>query len=240
MSRDNPDIESITVRRSDRSRRLQLRVSPYGKVELVAPRAVSDRVVRQFILRHQEWLDRTLAQVEHQRRQNPETFAEVPARIDLAGLNEVWLVDWLRGEGSTRLRVNDSRRVIHLVADDPVIIRQRLRQWLDRRARESLTSWVLQLSQQHNLPVNKISVRSQKTRWGSCSARKNISLNRNLLFLKPEQIEYLLIHELCHTVHMNHSPAYWKKVSELSPDYQGIDKSLRHGFRQVPLWALTE
>ena len=65
----------------------------------------------------------------------------------------------------------------------------------------------------------KITIRNQKTRWGSCSQTGTLSFNYRLMMASPAVIDYVIIHELCHLTHMNHSKAFWNKVAGIIPDY---------------------
>ncbi len=113
-----------------------------------------------------------------------------------------------------------------------------LRRWIRRRAEDCLPPLLRQLGQRTGLEFNRVSIRSQKTRWGSCSARGNISLNDQLLFLPRPSVEYLMIHELCHLRHLNHSQAYWRLVAEHCPDYERHEKRLSQPRDWVPDWYL--
>jgi predicted metal-dependent hydrolase len=87
-----------------------------------------------------------------------------------------------------------------------------------------------------NLPFSQVSIRKQKTLWGSCSNSKNISLNYKLLFLPQPLMRYVLIHELCHTIHMNHSSKFWQLVGRFEPNYQNLDPQLREVWKIIPPW----
>ena len=77
---------------------------------------------------------------------------------------------------------------------------------------------------------SKISIRSQKTRWGSCSAKGTLSFNWRLMLAPPSILDYVVVHELCHLTHMNHSPAFWQAVEKAFPDYKIARKWLKdHG-----------
>ena len=75
-------------------------------------------------------------------------------------------------------------------------------------------------------PFNKISIRNQKTRWGSCSKNGNLSFNYKIIFLSDNMINYIIIHELCHLKEFNHSNRFWDLVSSIIPDYKNIKKDI--------------
>lgn len=96
-------------------------------------------------------------------------------------------------------------------------IRTAIEKTMRHEAREYLPERTLELAGPHGFPVNKINVRNNRSRWGSCSARNNISLNIHLMRLPKEQIDYVLYHELCHTLVKNHSKKFWKTMDKVLP-----------------------
>ncbi len=80
----------------------------------------------------------------------------------------------------------------------------------------------------------RISIRDQKTRWGSCSSKGTLSFNWRLMLAPPAVLDYVVVHELCHLTHMNHSAAFWQKVESVCPDYRAARKWLKdHGHELV-------
>jgi predicted metal-dependent hydrolase len=79
-------------------------------------------------------------------------------------------------------------------------------------------------------------IRAQKTCWGSHSSTGSISINYCLLFLEPAFLRYLMIHELSHARHMNHSQRFWGLVGKYEPDYKRLDKGLSDAWKQIPTW----
>ena len=94
-------------------------------------------------------------------------------------------------------------------------------------AREKLGNRLSELAQKHNFQYNRVSIRNQRTRWGSCSSKDNISLNMKLLHLPNHLIDYILLHELVHTRVKNHSEDFWNELETVVPNARIIDKQLR-------------
>ncbi len=114
-----------------------------------------------------------------------------------------------------------------------------LRRWRDRTARAALPGLLGECAQRVGVQPQRIVVRGQKTRWGSCSAAGTISLNRDLVFLPEHLAEYVMVHELAHLVHRNHSPRFYEQLAQWYPATQSARVEMREGWRHVPAWAMA-
>jgi len=94
-------------------------------------------------------------------------------------------------------------------------------------ARDKLGKRLSELAMEHNFQYNRVSIRNQRTRWGSCSSKDNISLNMKLLHLPNQLIDYILLHELVHTRVKNHSQDFWNELETVVPNARTVDKQLR-------------
>ena len=112
-----------------------------------------------------------------------------------------------------------------------------LRDWLRAVARRRLAPWLHALAVEHGFRYQRCVVRMQQTRWGSCSARGTISCNASLLFLPRELARHVLLHELCHTVHLDHSSRFHALLGKVDPDAALWREGLRSGWSHVPWWA---
>lgn len=236
--REENDIPDYTVRVSARAGRVRLQVNLHGRVEVVIPRGFDPREVPAFVAGHAAWLRRALHRVAQYRASHPDGDGALPEQIALDALNAKWTVHY---ESASRARVRQlASGALQVSGRDTAARRAALHRWLHHTARLQLVPWLTRVSADLTLRFRGVSIRCQKTRWGSCSCRGQINLNRNLLFLPPRLVEHLFVHELCHLVHLNHSPEYWGLVARIEPDYRRLENELRGANRLVPLWAYPD
>jgi predicted metal-dependent hydrolase len=230
------------VRVSRRARRLSVRVFPDARVEVVVPPRARPREVEHFITAHREWIDAKRAHALAN-RPAPEVFP--PPFIDLAATGERWRVHVAGSGGALRITERDDAvgvdRLLHVSGDArAVAMRRALRAWLMRAARERLEPRVADLAASLNVRYSRVSIRRQRSRWGSCSVRGTISLNACLLFQRAPVVDYLIVHELTHVKHMNHSPRFWQAVEAACADWRALDRELVRGWRTVPRWVFSD
>jgi hypothetical protein len=160
-----------------------------------------------------------------------------PPALELSSLGESW--DCLLRIGAGRVRVCElphTRLQLSGRVDDPAQLRPALIGWLTRYAGHRFDAPLRTLGAQMGVEPGRLQVRCQRTRWGSCSRSGTISLNVCLLFQTPEVLRYLMIHELVHLRHMNHSARFWADVARHEPDWKALDRELMQGWRRVPSW----
>jgi len=217
--------DSPQIRVSTRARRLSVRVYPDARVELVVPPRARPRDVQDFMAAHREWIDAKRAQALCN-RPTPQVFPPPAVEFPLTG--EHWRLHIAGGAGAIRIAergTGDAGRVLRVSGmGGPTAVRKALRAWLLRAARPRLEPLVAALS----------------ARCGICSARGTISLNVCLLFQPPAVVDYLIVHELTHVKHMNHSVRFWAAVERNCADWRALDAELVQGWRHVPRWVFSD
>jgi predicted metal-dependent hydrolase len=229
------------VRESRRAKRIILRVTVARGLEVVVPSAAARRHIPEVLAKNRTWIERTLRKLYDERRSASETIRTPPTTILLPAIEETWQVTHLPIDGAkTRLRQLSGGN-LHLSGDlhtnDWQVLMQR---WLITRAQSTLGLWLNRVSQQTDLRYARLTIRLQKTRWGSCSAKGYISLNARLLFLTPELTEYVLLHELCHLRELNHSRRFWRLVERFEPNWRRLDRALIAAAGKLPRWTLRD
>lgn len=115
-------------------------------------------------------------------------------------------------------------------AHDPIpagVISDKELRHMTKEARIIIPERVKYFAKIIGVTYGQITIRHQKTRWGSCSSSGNLNFNCMLMATSPELIDYVVVHELCHRKQLNHSPLFWKEVEEILPDYRNLRSRLR-------------
>ncbi|MEX2575699.1 MAG: SprT family zinc-dependent metalloprotease, partial [Halofilum sp. (in: g-proteobacteria)] len=229
------DTEPYQRRISRRARRLRIDVSARGGVVVVVPEGTPETAVREFVRDKHDWVRRARQRVAANARAFDRPDEPVPDALELRALGVRYTVEQAAAD---RPRVSCSGDRVRVAgAADEGHARMLLADWLKRRAREFLPQRLSVLASQHGLEYRRVAVRGQRTRWGSCSGRGTISLNYKLLFLPPALVDHVLLHELAHTRHLNHSPRFWRLLARLDPNWRHHHAELGGAARWLPAWA---
>jgi predicted metal-dependent hydrolase len=231
-----PPGDAWRVRASGRARRLAVRVLPGGLVEIVVPRGTRPRAVEQFVTRHRSWIERTL---DLYRPAEGRSAEALPERIHFPATGASWTLRRAEAAGAPRLCAEAGILTLEGAAGRAALLRHALQRFTMREAHAALGPWLARLSAATGLGYARFQIRRQRTRWGSCSRSGTISLNACLLFQPAEVVNYLLVHELAHTKHMNHSRRFWRLVESHEPGWRELDAALTRGWREVPAWAIA-
>lgn len=207
---------SCQIKRSKR-KTISIRIRAVDQLEIIAPLYCSDQDVEAAILRKERWIHRQFAKLE--------ALAANPVNTEIAeGISVLYLGD------RYKLRIFSGIKARILLAEEELLIElpaasnktpeELLRKWYIDAAKRLLTEKTLFWSTKIGVAVNKLSLRDQKTRWGSCSPNGNINYNWRIIMAPPPIVDYLIVHELCHLRFPNHSAAYWNFVASFLPDYK--------------------
>ncbi len=237
MTRLPPELPEYRLRVDRRARHVRLRVTPRGELVVTVPPGFPEAELGPILARRADWVRQVRARQHRHQAAAPEVGGARPREIRLAAIEEAWEVNYASVQART-LQALPRRRLLRVDAragDEE--LGAALRRWLQARAKAVLPPWLARVSEETGLVFRSVGVRGQRSRWGSCSARGHISLNRNLLFLPADTVRYLLVHELCHTRHLDHSAAFWREVARHQADWRQQESVLREAGRRLPLWC---
>lgn len=211
-----------TVQRMARRRRLSLHVSDDAEVIVRIPARATLRETHEFVHNHAAWVTKRLALVR----------AQLARRHPLEDASRLLLLDTeltLRLHHAARGRVQrqDESLHVHSPCHQRASVVRLLEIWYRNEAQAYMAGRLALLAERLGLWPKRITIRGQKSCWGSCSARGAISLNWRLMLAPTALVDYVLAHELCHLRHLNHSAAFWKLVEGLDPDCHAHRVALR-------------
>jgi len=233
-------LPDYSVRHSSRAKNLRLKVTREDGLLVVIPKGYDEKKIPALLKQKKVWITDALTRVgETKRFLEPKPVIHFPETIRLAALGQTWFVTYLENEGVSgiRLRADGGNLVVSGSDLNREAVIRKLKSWLRVKVREGLFPLAENLATKHGLDLGGLLVKSQRTRWASCSAQKNLSLNTKLLFLSPDLVRYVVIHELCHTVHMNHGSQFWRLVAAHEPCYKALDQALREAWKTLPQWV---
>lgn len=240
MSNDtaHPSFE-YSVRVSPRARRINFRVTPEDGLTIVVPRRCREDAIYSALAEKRAWIEKALGWAAEQRRllaARPPLV--IPSHIDLPALAEGWRLETSPTAASSARVIETGFRTLRLSGNtfDTAAAAAALRRWLSRRARQSLEPRLRLLAGRHGFQAGGVSIRNQRSCWASCSPSGAVSLNVKLLFLPPDLVDYVLLHELCHTVQLDHSRRFWSLVGSVDPDFRRHRRELTGSWDSVPGW----
>jgi predicted metal-dependent hydrolase len=208
---------------------------------VVVPSGFDHSRIPGLLARKRAWLEKTGARFDEQRAfLTPEMPGTPPDRIALRAIGQEWSIQY-RSTGApyvAALERPGQRLLVYGAIDQTTRTRQALARWVSRKAHEHLVPWLRRLADEGGFDLRRILVKSQRTRWASCSRHRAISINRSLVFLPGHLIRYVFLHELAHSRHLDHSRQFWNLLATLEPNYWDLDTELRGAWRLLPAWLI--
>ena len=215
------------IRRSERAKRLRIVVKP-DRVELVAPIGLPESQIHQFAQAQQDWIRHARQRVQAKSQSTVQGFApeEYVDGVSLPFQNQE-LTLRLGLHKQKRLSIEGINRTTLLINLPETLhgehrqqaIRGALEKWYKQQAQFQVSEIVNKHAPRFNLQPRSIRIKTQTSRWGSCGPHNDINLNWLLMLAPAATLEYVVVHEICHIRHKNHSPAFWNLVAQHLPDY---------------------
>jgi predicted metal-dependent hydrolase len=223
-----------TIKKHPLTRRVKLKASQQKGLELIVPMRFNIKHIPSILLENKAWIQKQLAALQIQPSEK-----ELPDSIILTALNQTWKVFYIESSEKLKIIARPHQEIVLLGnINNRENCKKLLIAWVKAYAKIHLTEKLKNISEQIKLPYKKVTVRDQQTRWGSCTIGKHISLNYKLLFLPSHLATHILIHELCHTVYLDHSEKFWQLVEKFDSDFATHRRLMRKGEQFVPTWIL--
>jgi predicted metal-dependent hydrolase len=206
-----------TLTRSTR-RTLSVAVGRDGEVVIHAPIRMPEYAIQKFVLEKEAWIEAKRREALERNRLHPPISVKTGEHLPwLGGELELQMSRTVK-----RIRKEGNRLLLPEGTGADALIR-----WIRKQARDHLNARLDMYAQRMGLIYKSLKITGATGRWGSCSHDDRINLSWHLMLVSPECADYVIVHELSHILHKDHSPAFWATVEEWIPDYRKYEKELK-------------
>ncbi len=222
-------VGPVYLRKSNKAKRVIIRIKSRHEVQVIIPSRTPFVIGKKFANEKKEWIKKHLEKAAR---------IEKPSQIfnEQTEFHTKWHSLKIQNEERENIGIHINSEMIrinypsHLKVDHPKVqeaIRYGIHETLRMEAKEYIPGRLNQLAEKYGFIYRKLSLKNQKTLWGSCSASNNININIHLMRLPQHLLDYILVHELTHTVHKNHSANFWNAVNQCIGNGKALSKELR-------------
>ncbi len=214
------------IERSSRSTRMRIIAETIAGIRLLLPKRASIQDGERFLESNREWVFKEWLRIAKTREKQSHLFEPFLEKNSIVYLGKKY-----------QLVIDVGKRVLPpvIVEDDVIVVQcvkaelaeKILERWYRQQAKAVITGSLEYYRAQMNLDYNELTIKDQKTRWGSCSSQGNLNFSWRLILAPKEVLDYVVVHELAHLVEMNHSDRFWAVVWRYYPEYKKQVKWLR-------------
>ena len=215
----------MTPHKIIKSKRRTLSLSINENAELIvrAPNQISNKQIEEFIIEKSKWINKNKNLMQSRINEMNDSDSDYLFLGNIYPLIKV-------NEDPNKIDFNGTEFITSIENKDK--FKSSLKSWYKIKFKEIAIPRLNYFSDKYNLKINQVRFKNQKTLWGSCSSKNNINLNYLLVMAPMLVIDYVIIHELVHTVHKNHSENFWNAVEAIMPDYKKAKKWLnKNGYK---------
>jgi predicted metal-dependent hydrolase len=229
---EHKDFGKVMMIKSSRTRRISISAKPFQPLRVTLPVFESYSRAERFLEEKEKWIHKTLEKI----RKLEDQYTVFNENTRFHTREHELKVEYMDGD-IPRVSLKDKMILVKLPLTSDIhspeiqdMIRWGIQAAWRKEARKYLPVRLSDLSRKHQLPYNRVIIKNNKTRWGSCSQKNNINLSLHLMRLPDHLIDYILLHELVHTLHKNHGRRFWINMEKICPNAKSLDKELR-GYR---------
>lgn len=219
-------IGEVTFKKDRRFKRLSMRLSEDGQLTVNRPYNIAMHTAQKWVEDQVEWISKSRNKLKE--RESKKSIFTIGSQYQTYK-HTIHIVEGKSSSKGNILNIGVPPEILQNIErkETQDAFRAIINNVYAKEAKEELPIRVCELANKHHFSFNKLSFRNNKSRWGSCSSDKNISLNVHLMRLPDKLIDYIILHELCHTIEMNHSAAFWKLLEKVCPESEQYKKEIK-------------
>lgn len=228
----NTQINANVIYRSRKN--ITIQIKPVDEVVIISPKKVPKEVLKDILIEKSEWIAKKLEEYKelgdyHKEKEyiSGEKFFYLGKEYTLDILEEP--ID--NKNTKINIEIKDDKLVISSNSTDKDEIKNSIKMWYRKESEKIVLERIIHCREKYptmmKLIPNSVKVKEQKKRWGSCTSKRDIYINSKISMAKPEVIDYIIVHEFCHLIHMNHSKDFYELVESIMPNYKIHEKWLK-------------
>ena len=210
---------NVEIIRTD-NKNLVITVRDENTVEIRAPKNVSREAIESIVKAKKRWIDKKIAEKQHKRNE----FSELYEYTQFLLFGQRFRIV---KSNVTELTILEDMLVVPQKVTDVAQLKELIKKFVTTKAKQYLPAIMSEIGSKIGICPAGVRVKLLKSKWGSCDSNKMILFNSKLIQLEPELIEYVVIHELCHIIELNHSEKFWKTLEKFLPDWANRRKKLK-------------
>jgi len=229
---EHKDFGKVSMIKSPRTRRISISARPFQPLRVTLPVFESFSRAERFLEEKERWIHKTLDKIRKLEDQYT-VFNEDTAFHTHEHELKVERTD----VDVPKVSLKEKKILVQLPKTSDIqspeiqdMIRWGIQAAWRKEAKKYLPARLNELARKHQLSYNRVTIKNNRSRWGSCSQKNNINLSLHLMRLPDYMIDYILLHELAHTLHKNHGRRFWRSLEKICPNAKSLDKEMR-GFR---------
>lgn len=208
------DLGKVIYVKRRNARRISIRIQPNNSLKVSVPYNLSYKIAERYVLENKTLIKNKLEELNSSVVPFDEnsTFKTKWHKLKIKSQNSPY-IEYSIIDHTLQIAYPKAKSVYDPQIQD--FIRRAIVETLRTEAKQYLPPRIHEIAKSNNLKFNKLFIKNIKTQWGSCSYKNNINLNLHIMRLPEHLTDYVIYHELCHTVHKNHSPEFWEMLSEI-------------------------
>ncbi|MBE9468829.1 MAG: M48 family metallopeptidase [Bacteroidetes bacterium] len=223
-------VGNVCLKKSNKARNVSITIKPFEGVNVSVPRILSFKSAEKIVNRKQDWIIKHLPKIERIEEKftifDELTNYKTRTYSLLFNPQEVESIKIITSENIIKVTYPDDEDIRNIKYQ--VVIRKAIEEAWRIEAKQYIPKRAKQLSEIHGFEYNNIFIKNIRSRWGSCSYKDNLNFTLHLMRLPDYLIDYVILHELCHTVHKNHGKEFWALLNKVSGDAKGLRNEMRN------------
>lgn len=219
------EIEYTVERRKRKT--LAIHIESCGAIQVYAPLNCSESYISNVVKEKGSWILRKLEVLRESNNLNK--YNKIAHGEEILFLGKSYILNILvdRELRRPKVEIHDEIIIVKIREKDESIISEIIERWYKKKALDTIEERILHYSHFYEVKPTLVKIKSAKRRWGSCSSKGNLNFNWKCIFLPLELLDYIVVHEMCHLLHLDHSKNFWKCVDGILPDYKKRDTGLK-------------